>query len=396
MQAKQLAERLSEWLQQGLISEEQRQRIAAYEDARGAAGKSRPWVLYGLLMLGAMVVGIGVISLIAANWEEIPGAVKLGGTFAVLIALAWGTYRASEREKQLWFHLMAVLLSMGVLGAIGVVAQVFHTGGELFLALLFWLLTIAPLAILCRRGALPHLWVAVSLVTLVAWLTADRWWRALSVDLDHDLVIAALLLGLPLLCLLASNVTARPALQGFGRGYGLWAHVGALVGIGTVDFFWSVDHPDFEPAWLAGLAVVATLAALTLWLRQDVPAKGRLAVAALVALAVLAVVPFGFDLGGGHHGYHRDALWQVIGASFTVVALLLLAALFAARDARRAFNGMTILVGVRLLVVYMQVIGSLAMTGVGLVVSGLVIIGVALLWFKTRARVQAFFGGLVR
>jgi uncharacterized membrane protein len=392
MQLKHLADRAAEWAQRGLLTDEQRQRILEYEGAR-AAGKGRSWVLYGLLMLGGTVVGIGVISLIAANWEEIPSGAKLGGAFAVLAVLGWLAYRAREEGRSVRFEVLALLLAMAALGTIALVGQVYHSGGELFLALAFWLLAIGPLAYACGRGFVPQLWVAGSLAALVACAFADGWWRRLGVHWDEDALVSLFLL-VPLLCLLLANLGVRGAsLRTFSRGYAGWAQVGALVAIAGVDTFWSIDHPRIGVPWIAALAVVGALAVATLWLRDDIPGKGRLAVATLVALGVLAFAPFALDLP--HHRYGEK--WSdLAGAGFTVVALLLLAALFAARERRRWFNTMTVLVGVRLLIVYLQVIGDLATTGLGLVVSGLVIIGVALLWYRTRARVEALVGGLVR
>ncbi len=391
MQARQLADRLADWIEHGLVSDEQRQRILEYEAAR-AAGKGHSWVLYGLLMLGGSVVGIGLVSLVAANWEEIPAGAKLVGAFAVLVALAWMTYRAGAEGRRTRLDVLAVLLALGVLGTIGLVAQVYHTGGALFLALGLWVVAMAPLAFARGRGFVPQLWITGSVATVVAWALAEAWWRSLGVRWDEE-SLWSLFLGTPLLCLLVSNLAARRASgQAFARGYAGWSFVGALVAIAILDFSWSVEHLRVEGRWVVATAVVAALAAATLWLRDDLPGKGRLALAALVGRGVLAFVPFAFDLGGRHGGRGHE----LTGAAFTVVAVLLLAALFAARNSRRWFNAMTVLVGVRLLIVYLQVIGDLATTGLGLVVSGLVIIGVALAWYRTRGRMEALFGGLLR
>ncbi len=391
MQARHLADRLADWREHGLLTDEQGQRILEYERSR-TAGTGRSWVLYGLLVLGGSVVGIGVISLIAANWEEIPAGAKLGGAFAALIALAWLAYRAREEDRRIRFDVLAVLLALSVLGTIALVAQVYHTGGELFMALALWLLAIAPLAVTCGQGFVPQLWVAASLVAFVAWALAERWWEGLGLDYRGE-NLWSLFPGTPLLCLLVSNLGARhPSWRAIARGYAGWSFVGALLAIAVIDFSWSVDRPRVDAPWIVATGVAAVLAATTLWLRDDLPGKARVALAALVAVSLVAFAPFAFSLGG-HHGGKGS---QVAGAAFSVVALLLLAALFAARDSRRWFNAMTVLVGARLLLVYLQVIGDLAKTGLGLVVSGLVIIGVALAWYRTRARVEALIGGLVR
>lgn len=392
MNAEHLARRLSDWVEQGLLSEAQRQPILDYERGR-AAGTGRSWILYGLLLLGASVVGIGFVSLVAANWDEIPAGAKLAGAFAMLVALAWASHAAHRLERVLRFEVLSALLAIAVLGTIGLVAQVYHTGGELFMALAFWLVAIAPLALLARRGFLPQLWVTASLVTVVAWVFAEDWWERLgSVRLDEH-VLWVLFLGIPLLCLLASNLTARrSSLALFSRAYGAWSVVGALVAVVAIDFIWSLERLRAEWGWPVPTIALAVLAAATLWLRDDLPGRARLVVVALIATASLASMP----LITNDRTVGAGVTAELISALLTLLMLLLLAALFAARGARRWFNAMTLLVGVRFLVVYLQVIKDLALTGLGLVVSGLVIIGVALLWFKTRARVEAIFGGLVR
>ena len=92
MNDKRLQRMLSRWQEQGLLTAEQQSAIVAHERDSAAVGRGR-WVLYGLLMTGGCVLGIGIISLIAANWRAIPGWFKLTTDFALQIG------RASCRER---------------------------------------------------------------------------------------------------------------------------------------------------------------------------------------------------------------------------------------------------------------------------------------------------------
>ena len=83
-------------------------------------------------------------------------------------------------------------------------------------------------------------------------------------------------------------------------------------------------------------------------------------------------------------GPFDETVSQAIGALSTVVLLTLLSFVFIIRDFRKLFNGVTVLVGLRFLLAYFQVFEDLATTGVGLMVSGVMIIGIAVLWFKKR------------
>jgi hypothetical protein len=53
-------------------------------------------------------------------------------------------------------------------------------------------------------------------------------------------------------------------------------------------------------------------------------------------------------------------------------------------------------IGARFLIVYFQVFGSLATTGFGLIISGLIIICAAVLWFKKKEKFENWIGDLIK
>ena len=75
-----LNQHLEEWLSADLLSADQVKNILHYEQAK----PERHWILYGILCVGVTVLAIGIISLIAANWVEIPKLAKLAGNFVAL------------------------------------------------------------------------------------------------------------------------------------------------------------------------------------------------------------------------------------------------------------------------------------------------------------------------
>ena len=62
------ARKIAEWHEAGLIDAATRDRLAAYE-----AAHARPLVLWAVWGIGALAIGLGVVSVVAANWEDIPG-----------------------------------------------------------------------------------------------------------------------------------------------------------------------------------------------------------------------------------------------------------------------------------------------------------------------------------
>jgi uncharacterized membrane protein len=67
-----LSRRLAAWVREGLIDADTAQRIEAYE-----ATHRRPTALYALVGLGALAIGMGLIAIVGANWDEIPAYLKL-------------------------------------------------------------------------------------------------------------------------------------------------------------------------------------------------------------------------------------------------------------------------------------------------------------------------------
>ena len=59
-----IANKLAQWQQAGLLSAEQTDAILAFEAQQTTRA---PWWLYSLMILGAAIMGLGIISLIAAN-----------------------------------------------------------------------------------------------------------------------------------------------------------------------------------------------------------------------------------------------------------------------------------------------------------------------------------------
>ncbi|MCB1168444.1 MAG: DUF2157 domain-containing protein, partial [Leptospiraceae bacterium] len=63
-----IAEKLQIWVEEGLIQSGQAESILAFENKK----HTRPYAMYSFIILGVTVISIGIISLIAANWEAIP------------------------------------------------------------------------------------------------------------------------------------------------------------------------------------------------------------------------------------------------------------------------------------------------------------------------------------
>jgi uncharacterized membrane protein len=123
-------------VEQGLIEPEQRDRLWEYYqlDSLPRAAGSR-FVLV-LLLFGAVLVGLGVISFVAANWAAIPRWARAWGCLALMVGLQVAGFQVWQQGSR---RLGSALLIAGelTLGAcIGLMAQWVQLGGSA--AGLFW------------------------------------------------------------------------------------------------------------------------------------------------------------------------------------------------------------------------------------------------------------------
>ncbi|CAN0505988.1 unnamed protein product, partial [Phaeothamnion confervicola] len=90
---------LKRWRSAGLLDDGAVGRISAWE-----ATHRRPLWLWALSGMGALAIGLGVVAVVAANWESIPLGAKLAGDLlltglcAIIVFVAWQRDRAWPRE----------------------------------------------------------------------------------------------------------------------------------------------------------------------------------------------------------------------------------------------------------------------------------------------------------
>lgn len=127
----------------------------------------RGWGRMVFSMIGAVLLGLGVILFFAYNWEELPKAAKLGVIFAALLgshgAALWNSRRADPQQS-----LVEGLHALGTMlfgAAIWLIAQIYHIDEHYPNAFLLWSL-----------GALSLAWAMPSLAQgLLAVLLISTW-----------------------------------------------------------------------------------------------------------------------------------------------------------------------------------------------------------------------------
>ena len=83
----------------GLISAAQADTIVAFE-----AQRSRPWLLWSIAGLGAFAIAVGMLAVVASNWQEIGPRAKIAVDLLAGGGLAFAAYRARKRGQPLAFE----------------------------------------------------------------------------------------------------------------------------------------------------------------------------------------------------------------------------------------------------------------------------------------------------
>jgi uncharacterized membrane protein len=357
---------LSEWTSLGFLSPDQAARIKAHE----ASKPESSWVLSGLLILGVLIIGIGVISLIAANWGEIPASVKLSVDFLLLAALAVLALRSWESQKAIHFEVYLLFFLLFCMGSIGLISQVFHTGGKLYQALLLWSVITCGAALAARKMFVPLLWTGIFLGGVA--------WAAMDSDSTRSLFYrnsAAVFLMIPLLSATLTVVSKSLAGETSStRAFRAWTLIWGLLALTIIEL--RLDSPSLSTKQVMSYSIGYALAGVTaigVWKASE---YSRLQKLLLLSVLGLFLIPF--------HLHLIDANDKFAFAVFTIAILALMSVFLASMGKRGLFQCFLSFLGLRFLFLYFQALGRLATTGVGLIVSGVVVIGLAVLWHKYR------------
>lgn len=163
---------LDKLVRAGIISEEQKEQILNFENRKNSGFISRL-----IALLGVFTIGIGIISIIASNWENIGEMAKLFVMFAALFGCGIGAGICHHKGMFEKCEKLLVVMFLLVAATIGLIIQVYQlSGGKWYTVLAIWFLVTAPLLFVSGKNCVAYFWVPVFLV----WCDCLMWdWRGL-------------------------------------------------------------------------------------------------------------------------------------------------------------------------------------------------------------------------
>lgn len=368
------ARKIAIWHQAGLIDADTRDRLLAHE-----AAHARPLALWAVFGIGALAIGLGLVSVIAANWEDIPGQLRLGVHLALIAAALAALFaRAARLAAASPWAVEALLFVTATLGLtfFGHLGQVYQTSSPLWQPLALWLALFAPLLGLLGRG-----WpAAAALIGGMIWCA----WDYVAVHTDYGslrgggdpaylwLALVSALPGLtvPLAAAMRGRISRGDfwrRLEQLGLAYAVGGAslVCALASAGGL----SDGELTQEFASMAVRGTVAVLAGLgVIMVRPSI--SGRMAGAIIAGAGLVLMLAFAAD----DRTVPAAALFMALWAGIAAAAL--------AAGWRGVFQLSVSVIALRLIVVSFELAGDLLASGFGLIVAGLLILGVA--WGAVR------------
>ncbi len=188
---KRLAADLPKWLDAGWVTPEGAGAILASVEDAGAERRSVFGLATILGTLGAVLLGVGVLAFVGANWEALPRIVRLALIVAAM-AIAYGAAFLLDKRGLRRFA-EAGVLAAGLIyaGAIALVGQTYHMSGDFEAAVMLFEAGVLAAALFSGSPSM----------TVLALIGGGYWtWLATFADraVPHFASLAAILVGVAL------------------------------------------------------------------------------------------------------------------------------------------------------------------------------------------------------
>lgn len=367
---------LERWVQAGVLDPEVAKNIERYEASQESFSIGT-WILG----LGIVAIGIGLVALVASNWDGISASVKLACDFALLLGLGWAVLRTQERpEQRMRGELCIGILFFFTLASMALVGQIYQIDAPLSRTLLTWFLVTTPLMLLSKSSFLPSIWALLAVVVYIAQVRAfDRIFE--DVETLEFLLPVYIWCGPLLFRAIGANDWFVKQFSDHALALRRASDLTAILGAASCTTIWYASQA-MRGDWGPGIGVMAIVLLVALLFRKKLWPTAKPSVLWLtLGLWGTAL----FSLGAGILVFREDEL-PVVAALFQLGMIALKIVLAIQAGQIRQFRFWVGAGCLRLLVVYFEIFGSLLDTGIALIGGGILIVVLAALWRKVATK----------
>jgi uncharacterized membrane protein len=395
-----LSSELAAWVREGIITEEQRERIAA----RGRETEAPSRFVAIMSLVGGALLTAGLALVIAHNWDRLTDWTKI----AALVVLMTGAYAGGfELKSSGYGRTGESLLMIGAglfLCGIALVGQIYHLNERPSGAVLLWVVAILPVAYLVRSAPVLLLGVSGTLIWIgwesslsdsFLYLGCHRW-RGWELG-DECVWFAMQQVGVAVgAALTAVGALHRGGLRGFKRVFestGLLVMGASLYALGFTRLWWKHSERglgDLPLAPVLGWAFAAALLIAAAWrhLPPQPPRPRGSLTAAMLGAVLLAAAPTLLGRMGYGGSDARLGLTLLFWVMQFVLGFLWIACGVRWRKPGWLSIGL-LFIGLTIVTRYFDVLGSRLDQGLFYILGGILILTLSLILERQRRRLLA-------
>lgn len=232
-----LRKEIVQWQAEGIVDEGTTSRLL---ERYPQEGSRRSWGMILLAAFGALLVGLGVISVLAANWDCLGRGWRAVIAMTPVVGCGVAAVVASQKgwRQRLFWEPMGILWCLAVGVAACLVAQTYQLGGA-----------VPDLILFVSLLTLPVIWMTGAVVPMALWAISPVVWANMgeAEEIGTGLWAMALMcLSLPAYIAFLRHRPPRPAFLT------AQAVVGIIYGLGVfLIFVQKVDLDEYNAVWLA-------------------------------------------------------------------------------------------------------------------------------------------------
>jgi uncharacterized membrane protein len=147
-----LRREVAELLKAGVIEQNTADRIEQYYLTKAGPPQNKLVIVFGIL--GSLLVGLGIVLILAHNWDELSRSVKTVIAFIPLLAgqAICGYTLFKQQDSVTWREAGATFLIMAIGACIALIGQIYNIPGDLTSFLFTWSLLTLPVIYVMRSS----------------------------------------------------------------------------------------------------------------------------------------------------------------------------------------------------------------------------------------------------
>ena len=143
---------LKELVSQGILTPKDQENIIQYYATKKSNQPNRLFTIFGVL--GALLTGLGIILILAHNWDEFSRTTKTIWAFAPLVVdQLFSAFTLFKKKSAAWKETAAVFLYLAIGASISLISQIYNIKGDMPSFILTWMVLGLPLIYLLKSKA---------------------------------------------------------------------------------------------------------------------------------------------------------------------------------------------------------------------------------------------------